>query len=287
MATRSWLSTAADGDWGNTANWSGGAVPTTGDHAIIDAGSVNIDDGLTDAASDELASLTIGPNYTGQVGLSNTAPLTFNCTGKVVVNGGGNNQYLSVGDATWATCMITSPGSTGNGNVTVMGAITTLIVERGTVLVYSGTTTTAFLMPAGGSSSAAKLRLQTGTITTLHKGAAFFEAIDAKAGTVTTLNLLSGNAVIGTAQTVTTANIYGGALYFYPTTTMTLCNAIGGIFYAASMASQTITTLTISPGGAAFINQGAIADTVGTTNKFGGGLIEVPSSAVPTSPPTG
>ena len=287
MATRSWLSTAANGSVNNTANWSGGAVPTTGDDVIVDAGSVNIDADLTTLNAVNIASFTIGPNYTGQVGAANGSPMSFNCSsGKVVINGGGNNHYLSAGTTSWGTCIINHPGTTGNGNVTVMGAITTLVVQRGTVLVFSGTTTTAFLLPAGGSSSAAKLKLQTGTITTLHKGAALFEALDTYAGTVTTMNLMSGNAIIGTSQTLTTANIYGGSLYFYPTTTLATCNAIGGTFYALNMATQTITTLNVAPAGVAYVNQGAVSDTVGTTNKFGGGVIDVPSSSAPASPPS-
>lgn len=286
MATRSWLSTAVSGSVNSTLNWSGGAVPTTGDDVIIDAGSVNIDADLTTLNTEELASFTIGPNYTGQVGNANGSPMKFNCTGKVLVAGGGNQHYLSAGDGSWATCVINSVGATGNGNVSVMGAITTLLVERGTVLVYSGTTTTCYFLPYGGSATAAKLKLQTGTITTLHKGAGLFEALDTYAGTVTTLNNISGNTIVGTSQTVTTANIYGGSVYHYATTTLGAGNCIGGVLYMAAVQSQTITTLTIAPAGTALINQGALVDTVTTTNNFGGRYISVPSSSLPNSRPT-
>lgn len=279
MAVNSWLSTA-NGDVNTGANWSLGTVPTDGEDVIIDSGSVNITGSLTTLNTIDLASFTIGPNYTGQVGSSNVAPMKFNVTGKVVVNGGGSQHYLSAGDAAWVSAYILGVGSTGNGNCSVMGAITTLIVERGVVRIHSGTTTTCHYAPA---SSGSKIQLNTGTITTLHMADGTVDCLDAAAGTITTANQLGGSLIVRTAQTLTTLNNYGGTCWFLPTTTMTTANVIGGTLILAGMTVQTVTTMNLGPNGTAYINQGGVADTIGTTNNFGGGSITTPKKflAVP------
>src|SRR5574343_311554 len=75
MATRTWLDT--DGDWENTANWSGATVPAEGDTAIIDSGNkaivTNVDQSDVDAII-----LKVGPRFTGTIGTA-AAPLKLGC----------------------------------------------------------------------------------------------------------------------------------------------------------------------------------------------------------------
>lgn len=65
MAIREWLG-SADGDVGNTANWSGGAVPTTGDTVRITprATMYAISDGLADLTGVALAAFIVEPGFT-------------------------------------------------------------------------------------------------------------------------------------------------------------------------------------------------------------------------------
>jgi len=59
---------AGPNDFSTAANWSGGAVPTTGDDVIFENSSIDCLYGLAQSGS-TLTSLTIYQNYTGKIGL--------------------------------------------------------------------------------------------------------------------------------------------------------------------------------------------------------------------------
>ena len=66
MEDRTWTGTT-DGDWEKDANWGGESFPTGGEDVFFTSGSVNVDTNL-DQSDIELASLTVGPKYTGTIG---------------------------------------------------------------------------------------------------------------------------------------------------------------------------------------------------------------------------
>ena len=173
MATRNW-SGAVSGDWSNAGNWD--TAPASGDDVIINTGSRNIDAGLSQGALD-LNSLWVGPTYTGQIGNSDTAMLTIS-SAKIIIAGGGSQHYITNGNTNIDEFEVISIGSAGTGNLTCGGTITKLIVRMGHIKLYSGTTTTAYLMADGGSSSSASITHFAGTITTLFKMAGSFTSQD-------------------------------------------------------------------------------------------------------------
>jgi hypothetical protein len=78
MSFRIWTLASGSGDWNNTANWSGGAVPVTGDDVLLFSGNANIDTNLNQSAV-TLASLTIGMGFTGTIGTT-SADLQISAT---------------------------------------------------------------------------------------------------------------------------------------------------------------------------------------------------------------
>lgn len=69
MATCIWIGTNAgnEGDWATAANWSGAAVPVTGDNVYLEASSQSVTAGFAQSAV-TLASLNIAQSFTGSIG---------------------------------------------------------------------------------------------------------------------------------------------------------------------------------------------------------------------------
>jgi hypothetical protein len=90
-----WLD--VDGNFTNTANWSGGAAPANGDTVYILSGSQNIATNLNQSAV-TLANLVIGMGFTGTIGTS--------------------SAYLQINSTLWSVGVPAQTGSpTGSGRI--------------------------------------------------------------------------------------------------------------------------------------------------------------------------
>ena len=115
--------TANDGpyNWDDTGNWTGGALPATGDTAIFDGRATASALFGLDQTGVDLAALTIRSSYTGSIGDndadgSRSGPLIIECSGTVNVEGTGN-YYIQCGndaaDADIAALIINTAGTVG------------------------------------------------------------------------------------------------------------------------------------------------------------------------------
>lgn len=68
MAIVNWIASTGSQSWTNTANWSTGAVPVTGDDVYVNFGNADINSGLANIAVN-LNSLHVGPSFTGTIGV--------------------------------------------------------------------------------------------------------------------------------------------------------------------------------------------------------------------------
>ena len=71
MAQINWILPTGVGDWSDTANWSGATVPISTDDVTINQGNADIQTNLNQSAV-TLASLTIGPGFSGSIGSTAT-----------------------------------------------------------------------------------------------------------------------------------------------------------------------------------------------------------------------
>ena len=271
MATRNWLD--VDGDWTNTNNWSGGAVPVAGDDVYIESGTQTIDTNLGQSAV-KVASLNIAKNFTGQIGTTSTA-LDI---GADVVNIGytiGSSSpagstwiYLDIANTTACDCQVF--GSASSSASSLYGPIV-ITADDSDVDI------------------------------TVHAGLVNFNPIPDTTGAIGDLNVLGGEVYVGhTAKAANTSienvNIEGGRTYLISDvsgtvgvnagtvevlddsdlTTVQLRNA-GVMVYAAS---ETINTLTFDKGGTFNSSSWRGSFTITTLNLESGGTIIMNPSLV-------
>ncbi len=275
MATRTWTG-AVSGDWSNASNWSPTNVPVAGDDVYITSGSQNIYAGLDQSAVD-LATLYIGystagpTGYTGTIGNSNADPLKVGAA-KVVVNGGGGTHYLSPGGTyNFDMFYMISTGITGSGTMNLTGPVGSLIHTGGNIYLYSGTTTTYEFTP---NSPTHKLDVLNATITTLNQTGGIVTLLNTgSSATITTANVHAGSMLVHTG-TLTTLNLWSGNCTWKTSTTMTNASLRrGGILSASGLSAQTITNLYLYPGGKAVISEAGVgAKTITNRFDYGGEL---------------
>ena len=219
MADRYWR--GVNSTWTDTANWSttptgvtGSAAPASTNDVYILTGSKDIDS--YDASAVDLASLTIGGQFTGKIkGLKVAVSGTtiINCVNDVNIGPGTNNiDDLRVYSTGGATVRLMAGG----------GLVTACQLASGTIVRESGCTITT-MHNAGG--------------TLFDTGGTAYTTLNAKAGvTITQIGATTLNATARViaidAAAFTTANIDRGALLTH--------NAYG-----------TIGTITVFPGGTA------------------------------------
>lgn len=161
-----WIGDVGDQSWSNTANWSGGAVPATGDNVYLLSGSSDINSGLAQSAV-QLASLNVGSSFTGTVGVAGDsgASLQIGATvlrcfaapsGSGFLDGGFSRFKIDFGTSTY-TGIIQSMGDSqdaGRGALQIKGGSNTssLYVTAGSVDVATvpGTTATLVLLEVSG-----------------------------------------------------------------------------------------------------------------------------------------
>jgi hypothetical protein len=140
MALRSYL--GVDGNYANTANWTGAAVPTGGDDVVIDNTSTSLTTGL-DRSGDGAqvyASFRVTRRYTGSIGSSGN-PLTgaLGVT-DTIIETSGTECWLAFSNAVYAYLAPQTNGDNAcqfGGGVTTLG---TLHIAAGKVQIPTTTT---------------------------------------------------------------------------------------------------------------------------------------------------
>ena len=236
MASNYWLDT--NGDWTNTANWSTGSVPATGDTVYILSGAQQIITNLNQS-SVTLAALYIGQGFTGAIGSA--------------------SAYLQIGATLcYIGVPITGP-SQGNGSGRVkidFGSVQTAVLVQNT----SNSTTDAGLEPVRliGTNASNAINVLSGTV-------GIGTTYPTESTTVATVGVTGGTVNLGFGVSWTTANVSTGGRINTNTAGTTLTVGSGGT--ATTNGSVAITTVNVT--GTANLNHRA--STMSTTiNVFAG-----------------
>ena len=232
-------------DWGNTANWSTGSIPTTGDTVYILAGSQNITASL-DQHLVTLANLVIGVGFTGTIGTT--------------------SAYLQIGATTWTVGAPINSGVSSNGSGRIKIDFGT-VQYTGTVLATSQGTADPGLEPVRikGSNASNKLYVISGRVgvgTTLATETATISEADVSGGTLN----------FGYGVTWATVNVsQGGTFLSQSGGGTTLTTATGSTATVNGSAKVT----TVNAGGSTYLNQRpAAGNVVDTLNLFNGGTVD-------------
>lgn len=253
MATRTYLD--VDGDWNNTANWSGGPVPTTGDIVIIGDSSRTIDTNMNQAAA-ALNRLVILDSFTGNIGASGN-PLLIDVTNGtlpkfMIENSGTASQIWWEGSATLVSVRSTSTDADG---VHLDGGTTTrLIISSGNVTLHSGMTATTVIVsrPDVGVTEPDVTIQSSVTMTTLTCGGGTLTTASAP----TTLQVTGGVVTQTGSGNVTTIRVFAGQFLseINAATTYTTVDHFGGLVDLGGLdAALTITNTTIYSNAARFV----------------------------------
>lgn len=154
------------------ANWSGGA-PATGDDVVIDDTASDILYGL-DLASVTPATITIGPRFTGKIGLP--VVNVDNANGRYYEYRETYLKFGNSGDATNTAVRINSPSqrmklNTGTGQATISVTQTGQPLANGDrVLYWKGTHASNSLTVSKGNVGVAALAGESATLLTLNVG---------------------------------------------------------------------------------------------------------------------
>jgi len=276
--TRLWDGSAADNSFATAANWSGAAVPITGDSAVLPAMAAA--SGLDIAGSDQSAILLV--NFTAEPGCyvnigSRLTPLhldadyfTFEGSGSAWVDldnstraeifnalstasDGGYGLNIT-GDAN--ALLLIDAGSSARVGVaayaTNVAAFTTIQIASGYVFLGAG------VKQANGSDP----------ITTLHHAGGTTENSSA----VVTVNL-AGGTYTQLLGAVTNLNLRGGRYHWGSTDTITAATLYGGVLdLSRDTRAKTATSLTIHPGATIYDPGNVLTVTNGITRAKGGTL---------------
>jgi hypothetical protein len=256
MAVVIWDGSAADGDFTNTANWSTGSNPTTGDHVWFNTGSESVTTGLTPSLV-TYASFNVTNDYTGLIG-TEASFLTINST--LVNIGGGSGAgsqriNLNLGTVT-STVKITS--SNGTGADTNRAPIRIVCNTTNTDFFISGDTSyVGIIDEPDDSGSIGDINVSGGT-TIIGSGITDYDALNVSgsATTVTveepdtaaTITIDDGTVTINGTNAVAAVVQRGGEVISNTTGTTTAYTLRGGILdLQQSDQARTFTTLTQSP----------------------------------------
>lgn len=264
MATRTWL--GADGNWANTANWSGGAVPVDGDDVVIDSGSVSITTGMNQSGI-SLKSLNITRGYTGSIGTAGD-PLLINVdhASATACRIAMNRGYLYVNGS--MTVPFRVDQCSGAGGVVLSGgtlAGTPAIVcgEVGTLRVTSGVTVSGDVITCG---IGLMLEAAVSGSVYMYRGT---HAAYANIGTL----VLGASATLTTKTTaaITTGTLHGQANHVHDSSgTIGTLNALPGSYHKPGGSKDyTITTLNRYAGSNVTTSVTGATVTVGTDNPYG------------------
>jgi hypothetical protein len=233
--------TAASGpnDWSVPANWNTGAVPVAADDVIVDNSDVPIKYGL-DQHTVTLTSLTIGPGFTGTIGLPERNPAgyaeyrpTYLKVGATSVRIGGSDQQAG------GSGRVKLDNGTVQADVLVMSAGSPADSGLPAVL-WKGTHAANTVEVVGGTVGLAALPGETATVATLKVGGGAGQlTLAGGAGlTLTTLKQVGGAVTLGAGVTTVTKN--GGTLTVLSGACTTLTNDGGEVFWQSTGSIGTI-----------------------------------------------
>lgn len=136
MANRTWTNGGGDGLFTTAGNWSGAAVPTTGDNIIVPWSNAAINcTGMTPAA---FGSLDITPECARAIGSSGT-PLSGSFT-QIRHRGRAGAKLFFADTAVGVTSYIFIAGQQGADLAELTGALPFIAIERGRATVLSTAT---------------------------------------------------------------------------------------------------------------------------------------------------
>ena len=249
MATITWLD--VNTDWNNTANWSTGAVPTTGDEVIIGSGSSDISTNV-DQNAVTLTALRVGEDYNGKIGTS-SAPLKINAT-EFSFAGQGSANYIrgefdtvTVLNGAATSTMLDIFGDATSGTISSNG-ITTLRVMggRGTINIQDGTVTTLEVVGASNAKVVLASAVDNFANLTMDGG-----QVETSTNIGTKAIILGGSLTVAGSATAAEVECYdGGTVKYNSSGTLTTLDQFGGTFNALdnTSASFAITNSTIYKG---------------------------------------
>jgi hypothetical protein len=276
MSIRTWIGTDSGnaGDWGVAANWSGAAVPISGDDVIIANSSQDIT-GTLDQSAVALTSLTIDQSYTGLIGSAQADFLEIGTASAIIgqkrgstgTYTGSKRLNLDFGTTTAAQIKVYNTASRGQDQnrqplrIRAVNASTDLSIYGGTMSVSddsSNSSTLGDIIVEGGSitvgdsvtltnltQSGGSITLQSSIVTAVIKGGTMNLYDSTSASTITTLTVSSSGSVNHFASgTITTLNLNGGTVDLTKT-----------------QSAKTITTLTAAAGGTLITDTGTVTIT--------------------------
>lgn len=259
----SWASTgdttasAGPSDYATTENWSGGAVPGSGDDITLRRGSAPLLYGLN--AIRACTKFTVEEGYQGTIGGVDGAYLRLNASSIIDLAGTGVSHIdLQNSNVTCAVRQTAPAGPDSYGLYLKGGDLNEIILIRGSVAFgIEGNDTTSecgtFRVAHDGTVDA-DVRLTIGQNVSAPGGGAI-TAITMAGGTVTNKATagvgtvtVTGGSLNYEAGTITTANIYGGRFFPKSSGTITTANLHGGFTdFTRSSDARTVTNLKLNP----------------------------------------
>lgn len=261
MATRRWISTGS-GDWAATGNWSGGAVPTSGDTVVFEKNQYAVSGSLNQSAVTNV-SLVVHASYTGTLGDADNY-LQLGCSSVEVGRDDEGQRYpgsarlnLDIGTVASTVTIINTgmiPADTGfmpmrllaNNNTTAVR------IRKGCIEIagFTGETSTIDDIEIGDDASGSQQ-----SKVTLGAGV-----------TMDDLNARGGRSIIRCA--VDAMNVWQGAsVQTEGSGTIATCRVRGGTMVANS--TGTITAATVSDGGTLDTLQSPAARTISGLTVYG------------------
>lgn len=262
MATVLWVggnagSGSQQNDASNTANYSGAALPTTGDDFYIEANPSGTDYAITaglTAITNTLNSLNISQTFSKAIGTSSAYFVVRAST----VNIGYNYSGATANGSSLIKLNLSSVQS----NVTVTNSSTSSAITGLGPIILLGTNANNTLINTGGTMSIANTAGESSTFLTISNGGKLFLGSGV---TLTTVNNFGGSALIRSAATtitctagsidtegsgaVTTLSLNGGTATLDSTGTITTLNVYGGTAdFSNSPAARTVTTANVYAG---------------------------------------
>lgn len=265
MALKYWIGSTGSQSWGNTANWSSGSLPATGDDVVIANSSSVIDSGLSQSGV-TLASLVIDSTFAGTIGTTST-PLSISATlwrvneeGIIAGQAGSGRIYINFGSVQFTGVVGATPAALEDG----LQAVRILGSHASNALSVTGASTVGV---------ATNTPAETATIATLRVGAG--SAVELGKGvTWTTISNTGGN--VDTYSGGTTLTTFDGVTTTRGTGVITTVSATGGVTALNHRASSgdSVTTLKLL-GGTVDLTADGRAIQAGTTNLRNGSVLQL------------
>lgn len=267
--------------WDNAQNWSGGAIPKSGDTAIFEQSASPVKYGL-DQSAVTLALLDVRASYTGTIGLphenreGNTPYIEYRAKwlqiGATQVRigageGSGSERIrLDLGSSPSSVTILSTatPPRLGQYAVALQGthAANELFVYQGTVGLAPGSGESALfakVQTGFQDNQASDVELYAGSNVTLgdvviHGGIVTFEGGSATA--ISSLWMTAGEVVLQGSDGVNQLHIDGGTLYYRTTGTLggnTVVSGEGGLSFVGDLRPKTVTNAIVCQGDAALV----------------------------------